>query len=195
MKSLLALVFAVTTLSGCVVAPVAEPRIYVAPAPAAVAQDEVLAGVQIGGPSGAILSLTGSPQPHLPASGPILSECDGHLRDLVLHYEPGAKPVVAPVYCKFLRALESDVRVHVVCRDPAAFDDFRATVGPVPCQVSPILVGHPITTWSRDRWVALGPLQPGGITTLLSPRSEAGNEVWPARAGDASACPCCAARS
>ena len=36
MKSLLALVFTVTTLSGCVVAPVAEPGIYVAPAPAAV---------------------------------------------------------------------------------------------------------------------------------------------------------------
>ena len=52
------------------------------------------------------------------------------------------------------------------------------------CRVSPILAGHPITTWSRDRWVALGPAAAGGATTLWSPRGEAGDEIWPARAGD-----------
>ena len=65
-----------------------------------------------------------------------------------------------------------------------AFDDFIATVGPVRCRVSPILAGHPITTWSRDRWVALAPAAAGGATTLWSPRGEAGDEIWPARAGD-----------
>jgi hypothetical protein len=103
---------------------------------------------------------------------------------LVLHYEPSSKEIVAPVYRDFLGALDSDVGVHIVCPDRPAFDDFVATVGPVKCRVSPILTGHPITTWSRDRWVALTPAEAGGATTLWSPRGEAGEEIWPARAGD-----------
>ena len=132
----------------------------------------------------AVLALVGSPERRLPPSGPILSECDGHLRELVLQYEPGAKGIVAPVYREFLSALDSDVSVHVVCPDRAAFEDFLATVGRVQCRVAPILTGHPITAWARDRWVALTPGVAGGPTTLWSPRGEAGDEIWPARAGD-----------
>ena len=134
---------------------------------------------------GTILALTRGPARGLVASGPILSECDGHLREVVLHYEPSAKEIAAPVYRDFLGALDGDVEVHVVCPDRAAFEDFVATVGPVKCRVSPIIAGHPITTWSRDRWVTLAPATAGGATTLWSPRGEAGDEIWPARAGDA----------
>jgi len=146
---------------------------------------QTIVGVIIGlFAAGAILALTGGPGRGPLPSGPILSECDGHLRELVLHYEPSAKGIVAPVYRDFLGALDNDVGVHIVCPDGPAFDDFIATVGPVKCRVSPILVGHPITTWSRDRWVALAPATAGGATTLWSPRGEAGDEIWPARAGD-----------
>jgi len=141
----------------------------------------VIIGLVVGG---AILGLTDSPERRPVASGPILSECDGHLRELVLQYEPSAKGIVAPVYREFLGALASDVGVHIVCPDRPAFDDFVAAVGPVKCRVSPIFAGHPITTWSRDRWVALAPAMAGGATTLWSPRGEAGDEIWPARAGD-----------
>jgi len=133
---------------------------------------------------GAILTLTGGPRRGPLPSGPILSECDGHLHELVLHYEPTAKEIVAPIYRDFVGALEGDVGVHIVCPDRPAFDDFVATVGSIRCRVSPVLAGHPITTWSRDRWVALAPAVAGGATTLWSPRGEAGDEVWPARAGD-----------
>lgn len=133
---------------------------------------------------GAILALTGTPERRPFPSGPILSECDGHLRELVLQYVPAAKPIVAPVYRDFLRALDGDVSVHLVCPDRAAFEDFVAAVGPVPCRVTPILTGHPMTAWSRDRWVALTPAATGGATTLWSPRGEVAEEVWPARAGD-----------
>ena len=144
-----------------------------------------LVGVILGLAAGStILGLTGSPERRPVPSGPILSECDGHLRKLVLHYVPSAKEIVAPVYRDFLGALDADVVVHLVCPDRPAFDDFVATVGHVKCQVSPILTGHPITTWSRDRWVALTPPAAGGATTLWSPRGEAGEEIWPARAGD-----------
>jgi hypothetical protein len=146
---------------------------------------QTLVGILIGLLSGtAILALTGSPERRPVPSGPILSECDGHLRELVLQYEPAAKAVVAPVYHDFLCALDRDVSVHFVCPDRAAFDEFVAAVGPVPCRVAPILVGHPMTAWSRDRWVALTPPAAGAATTLWSPRGEAGEEVWPARAGD-----------
>ena len=146
---------------------------------------QTMVGVIIGlVAGGAILALTGSPERRPVPCGPILSECDGHLRELVLHYEPSAKEIVAPVYRDFLGALDSDVRVHIVCPDRPAFDDLVATVGPLKCRVSPILAGHPITTWSRDRWVALTPAVAGGATTLWSPRGEAGEEIWPARAGD-----------
>jgi hypothetical protein len=132
----------------------------------------------------AIVAFTGSPE-HAPApSGPILSECDGRLCELVLQYEPAARDIVAPVYRDFLRALAPDASVHVACPDPAAFADFGAAVGTVPCRVAPIFTGHPMTSWSRDRWVALAPAAAGAPTTLWSPRGEAAQEVWPERAGD-----------
>ena len=131
-----------------------------------------------------ILALIGTPGRRVVPSGPILSECDGHLRELVLQYEPSAKAICAPVYRDFLTALDPDVIVHILCPDRKAFDDFTATVGRVNCKVSPIFANHPMTTWSRDRWVALTPATPGGPTTILSPRDEANAEVWPARAGD-----------
>ena len=146
---------------------------------------QTITGIIIGLLAGtAILALTGSPERTALPSGPILSECDAHLRELVLQYEPAAKSIVAPVYHDFLCALDRDVNVHLVCPDRAAFDDFVAAVGPLPCTVTPILAGHAMTSWSRDRWVALTPPAAGGATTLLSPRGEAAEEVWPARAGD-----------
>jgi N-dimethylarginine dimethylaminohydrolase len=118
-----------------------------------------------------------------PPSGAILSESDGHLRELVIHYEPSAKEIVAVPYRDFLGALEGDVTVHVVCPSRAAFDELVALAGRVHCRLRSIVVKHPMTTWSRDRWVALAPAAKGP-TTLWSPRGEASEELWPARAGD-----------
>ena len=143
-------------------------------------------GVVIGLVAGVvILTLAGgSGGSKSPPSGPILSECNGHLRELVIHYEPSAREMVVPVYRDFLRALATDITIYVVCPSQAAFEELSATVGRVPCQLKPIVVQHPMTTWSRDRWVALGPAVSGGPTTLWSPRGEAAEEIWPARAGD-----------
>ncbi len=132
----------------------------------------------------ALLALTARPPTRPPPSGPILSECDGHLRELVIQYEPSAREIVAATYRDFLTALEPDVTVHVLCPDQPAFRDFLATVGTVRCRLLPIVAGHPITTWSRDRWVALAPASPGAPVTLWSPRGEAADEIWAARAGD-----------
>ena len=144
-----------------------------------------ISGLVIGLTAGTfLLGLTGSGVRQLPEPGPILSECDGRLRELVIHYEPSAKGIALPVYAQFLASLESDVAVNVVCRDAAAYQELLSDLGTVRCTLRPVLVHHPITTWSRDRWVALAPSRKGNATTLWSPRGEAAEEIWPARAGD-----------
>jgi hypothetical protein len=117
-------------------------------------------------------------------TGAILSECDGRMRELVIQYEPSAKDIVATVYHDFLGALDPEVTVYAVCPDAQAYAELTALAGPLRCRLVPIMTDHPITTWSRDRWVALTPAGPKGATTLWSPAGETGEELWPARAGD-----------
>jgi hypothetical protein len=142
-----------------------------------------VAGVAVGlAGAAALLSLAGGVKP--PAAGPILSECDGHADELVIQYEPSAREMVTPVYRDFLGALDPDVMVHVLCPNEAAFQEIVAAVGRVRCKLMPIIANHAITTWARDRWVALTPASRRGATTLWSPLGEAGADVWPARVGD-----------
>jgi hypothetical protein len=146
---------------------------------------QTLVGVLLGWLGGlALLSFAGNRANRPVSSGSLLSECDGQLRELVVHYEPTAKQTALPVYRDFLGALESNVTVHVLCPDQAAFDQLAAALPALRCRLAPHIVKHPITTWSRDRWVALAPARPGSPTTLYSPRAEAADEIWPARAGD-----------
>jgi hypothetical protein len=145
---------------------------------------QTVVGMVIGLAAGAaVLSLTGRAPATRENSGLILSECDGHVRELVIHYEPSAKEITATVYREFLGALPGDVKVHVLCPDAAAFEDFQSTVGPLRCGISPVIAGHALTTWSRDRWIALSPAA-GAPARLWCPREEAGAELWPARLGD-----------
>ena len=135
---------------------------------------QTVTGVVLGLTAGfTILALTGNPQ-RKALSGPIISECDGHFRELVIQYEPSATGIVTTVYHEFLGALEADVLVHAVCPTRADFDDLLSRIGPTRCKILPIVANHPMTTWSRDRWLALAPETPGGITTILSPLGEAG---------------------
>jgi hypothetical protein len=146
---------------------------------------QTITGVLIGLVLGAaILSLANGGRRQPPPSGAILSECDGHFRELVIQYEPSAKEIVSTPYSQFLGALESDVTVFVVCPSRAAYDELAGLVGKVRCKLKPIIVNHPMTTWSRDRWVALAPASPNGVTTLLSQPEEVAAGIWPARAGD-----------
>jgi len=117
-------------------------------------------------------------------AGPALSDCDGRLGRIVIHYVAGAAPVVMQTYREFLGDLGPDVTVYVVCPDEAAFDELRRAMGPVACTLRPVATGHAMTTWSRDRWLALAPPPDGGPATVLSPREEKAARIWPAREGD-----------
>lgn len=138
----------------------------------------VALGIVLGLVGGAALFRDTPPRP-----GPLLSDCDGALREIAIQYVPEASNVVAAAYRDLLRALPAGVTVRVVCPDRAAFLDLARRVGPVACRLEPVPTGHPMTAWARDRWLALGPGD-DGATTLLAPAGEDGAEVWPARAGD-----------
>lgn len=114
----------------------------------------------------------------------LLSDCDGAIREVVIHYVRDAADIVLPTYRDFLRQLPPDVTVRVVCRSRDDFDDLTKRTAPIKCILSPVIVDHAITGWSRDRWLALRPIDGNGKSVLLSPRAENGAEIWPDRAGD-----------
>lgn len=114
----------------------------------------------------------------------LLSDCDGAIATLAIHATADALAVVAPVYHDLLRQLPAEIELRVVVPDRRTFTDLLARVGPVNGKLTPVVVGHPITPWSRDRWLALR-RPTGGRVTLLHPWEEMGADGWPARRGDA----------
>jgi hypothetical protein len=143
-----------------------------------------LTGVALGLILYALLAASGwlsspAPPPAAP-SARIVSECDGAIDALVIQYVRGADFALA-TYKSFLPQLPRAVTVYAACPDASAFEALRAAVGPTACDLRPLLTGHPITAWSRDRWAAL---TGSGRTFLLCPREEAAAAQWPARAGD-----------
>jgi hypothetical protein len=149
-------------------------------------QWRVLIGVATGLILAVIVLVQVGDRTHEPPSptGPVLSDCDGALRQVVIQYVSSGRWIVMPVYRDFLRGLASDVTVHVVCPRREDFDQLVADLGPVSCRLQAVCVDHAMTCWSRDRWLCLAPVGPGAPTTLLSPAGEAGAEMWPTRAGD-----------
>jgi hypothetical protein len=118
-----------------------------------------------------------------PYSTSLVSDCDGPLGRIVVQYVPDSHDVVMPVYRQFIPGLPRDVVVYAVCPDRAAFDRFASALPEHNCTIRPVLTGHEMTAWSRDRWLSLAH-RPGPGATLLAPRGEDGAASWPARAGD-----------
>lgn len=125
----------------------------------------------------------GSPHASPSAAGPMMAEFGPPLRTIVVHHVAGSDATLGVIQA-FISYLPADVRVCVVCPDDASFADFREAVALPDERVIPVIVNHPITPWSRDRWVALLPNERGGRTVLLHPREEAAADAWPARRGD-----------
>jgi len=53
-----------------------------------------------------------------------------------------------------------------------------------PRRLRAILTGHPMTAWSRDRWISLRPGRHESAGTLVASRGEFGGQIWPQRQGD-----------
>lgn len=120
------------------------------------------------------------PEPHKPT----LSDVDGALQALVIHHVASAGSLVEGPYRDLLRQLPAGVRVRVVCPGRADFTDLQARLGPLADRLTPVIAGHPITPWSRDRWLAFPPAGPDRPAVVLAPRGEMAADVWPGRAGD-----------
>lgn len=133
--------------------------------------------------AGVVLALI-NPGPERSPTGPTLSDCDGPLRELAVQYIRAGAPITAPALAQFLGRLRPDVTVRVVCSEQADYDDLLGRIGRVECTLAPVVVGHPITGWSRDRWIAMEPVRAGDPMWLVSPRGERASDVWPARRGD-----------
>lgn len=118
--------------------------------------------------------------PRESVSGDPTPDAGGALKMLVIHYVRDAD-FASSVQASFLPQLPADVTVAVVTPDVESFEQLKSRVGPTACRLQPIVVGHPITPWSRDRWLSL---KGTSGHTLLAPRGEAAEDSWPERKGD-----------
>lgn len=130
-----------------------------------------------------LLGLGGGGETPLPRpGGSIVPECEGALAEVVIQYTAEAT-FAREVYRQLLPQLPAGVTVSVVCPDAGTFAELERQLGQVPCRVRPIIANHAMTTWSRDRWVALWD-GAAGRTTLVAPAQEEGSASWPGREGD-----------
>ncbi len=79
-------------------------------------------------------------------TGPLLSECDGALCDVVIQYVSEAAPIVERAYHDFLTQLPADVTVNVVCPNCEAFEDLSRRIGQTSCTLRPVIADHPMTS-------------------------------------------------
>lgn len=122
-------------------------------------------GLLIGGVIGALrLRQLGVP----PAP---LGEDRGRITRVVMQYQPAAGPLVAPIYAQFLSAVGKDVDVVWVVGQQSDLQDLQTRLGPRwpagRCQS--LVIGKAISTWSKDRFVAMRVPGGPGAPVLCAP--------------------------
>ena len=129
-----------------------------------------------------VLAMTGRAEKSI-GYGPMLSECDGRIRSVAIQYVRGSTFAV-PVYRQFLGVLPRDVKVYAICPDQISFDELKSAVGVESGRLTPIVTGHAMTAWARDRWISLAAGRGESAGTLVAAGAENGAEIWPQRKGD-----------
>ncbi|MBI5500810.1 MAG: hypothetical protein HY907_11250 [Deltaproteobacteria bacterium] len=112
----------------------------------------VAAGIAAGIAAAAALGgFEADPAPPRPR---IVPDSGGAIRELLVHWVPAHADLVLPTYRDLRAALDDDVVVRVAVDRAEDFDDFvrRVGEGGVPPRLEPVVVGRPITIWSRDRF-------------------------------------------
>src|SRR5215468_10025613 len=121
----------------------------------------ILAGVAMGlSISLAILWLIGLARGRSVAHTRLVAEdASAPLRRIAIHYAPAADRAAVPVWTQLFQVLPETVEVEV---EVAAAQDFDRFLGKLSAagighaaRFHPVVVGTPITTWSRDRYAAL----------------------------------------
>lgn len=98
----------------------------------------------------------GDGKPSIATPSRIVTDAGGRVREVVIHFVPGSD--AEPAWRDFLRAIDPDVRVLVVCENDAAARAFRsrlsewAVAGPE--RFHPVFLGKALTPWCHDRFLA-----------------------------------------
>ena len=127
----------------------------------------IAGGLLIGGVIGV---LVGSLHRREPRAEP-LGEDGGRITRVVMQYQPEAGPLVAPIYRQFLSAISRDVQVVWVVGKSSDLDDLKIRLGRCwpdgRCRA--VVVGKDISTWAKDRFVAMRTSGSPAMAVLCAP--------------------------
>jgi hypothetical protein len=110
-------------------------------------------------------------------------DASGHVRRIAIHYVPSLDGRALPVWRQLFRALPADVEIEVAVAAEPDFGHFTAQLASAGIdhleRFHPVVTGHALTTWSRDRMAALegddgrgdGVLSPPRIATATGARA------------------------
>jgi hypothetical protein len=84
-----------------------------------------------------------------------LPEDHGQISRVVMQYAPGAGQFVIPIYSKFLSVISKNVQITWVVGKQADYDDLKTRLGKSWRNGHVVITGKEITTWSKDRFVAM----------------------------------------
>ncbi|HEX8790776.1 MAG TPA: hypothetical protein VF765_07475 [Polyangiaceae bacterium] len=127
------------------------------------------------------------PAPSAKLAGSVLREDAGSVDEVLVHYVPRLEPLITDAYRDFLGTLDPSTRVVVVLPKGAA-----DSVGPFLARIDPggslaararaVEVDGPISVWSKDRALVLGPGTDASRTGLEIPAPP--DPRWVERAND-----------
>jgi len=110
---------------------------------------------------------------HEPLAAPPRLEPDsgGHLERVLLHFTPEAAEDLLPTYRDLLLALSDDTEVLVAVEAMPHYEELRRALGDLSPGLDldalrPVVIGRPITAWSRDRFATA---RRGGRPLLVIP--------------------------
>ncbi len=121
--------------------------------------------------------------PRHPHTRLVAEDPSAPLSRIAIHYAPAADAVALEIYRQLFAVLPASVDVYVEVSRSEDFARFQRELAgtPHPDRFHAVVVGKPITTWSRDRYASLVD-DTGHGTILAPPRIEA---AFASRAGDA----------
>jgi hypothetical protein len=105
-------------------------------------------------------------------AGTLLPEDRGAIREVALHYVASLEPLVADTYRDFLLGLGPNVAIDAIVQrgDREAWEHFVREVAPAIADHAKVVeVDGPLTVWSKDRALVVGPDATAPRTTLVVP--------------------------
>jgi hypothetical protein len=126
-----------------------------------------------------------TPSAPLAASGQVVADDAGPLREILMHYVPELEPMFAATYRDFLLTLPPQTRIVFAVRrgDRPRLDAFLARLdarGAIAERTRVVELSTPLGIWSKDRALVLAPRDDGTkIELLVPPRPRSGEGSRP----------------